>query len=210
MLGKSGTFSETIARILVFLSGGKIILAKEVKISELERKLSHSGLHPSLKTIVPRMLITIYKLRSSRGGAHQSDEISPNYIDATYVYTCCNWIVCELLRLYHDSDISKIGKLINSIIKPEVPLLEEVDGETVILSDKLTIKEQVLVLLRSKYPERVPIDVTKKVIKARNPRSIANELTKLANSKLIHRNEHGVVLTSKGLKEAEGVYAKFI
>jgi len=209
-LVKSGTFSETVARILTYLSEGKIISAKEVKISELEKRLSYTNLHPSLKTIIPRILITIYKLRSARGGAHQSDEVSPNYIDATYVYTCCNWIVCELLRLYHDSDIDKVYKLINSIIKLEIPLLEEIDGETIILKDELTIRDQILILLRSKYSERIPVDVIKKAVKTKNPRSITNELNRMVKSKLLHRNEEGVVLTSKGLKEAEKVYGRLV
>ncbi len=207
-LVKSGTFSETLAKILIYLSEGKIISTKDVKISNLETRLSNTNLHPSLKTVIPRILMTIYKLRSSRGGAHQSDEISPNYIDASYVYTCCNWIVCELLRIYHDPDIDKTNMLINSIMKVEFPILEEIDGETIIFKDELTIRDQILILLLSKYPERTPSEVIKKAVKTKNPRSIANELGRMVKSKLLHRNKKGVILTLKGLREAERVYGK--
>jgi hypothetical protein len=210
LLAKSGTFSETIAQILVYLSENKIISTKEIRISELEKRLANANLNASLKTIIPRMLITIYKLRSSRGGAHKSDDISPNYIDANYVYTSCNWIVCELIRLYHDSDVDKAVKIIEHISKVKFPMLEEIEGETLILEENLKIREQILVLLFSKYPLRIPVDVIKKTVNAQNPTSIANALRKMVKSKIIHRNKEGVILTSKGLKEAEGVYANFV
>jgi hypothetical protein len=210
LLAKSGTFSETAVQILIYLSENKIISTKEIKISELEKRLANANLNPSLKTLIPRMLITLYKLRSSRGGAHQSDEISPNYIDANYTHTCCNWIICELLRLYHDSDVDKAVKMINSISKVNFPLMEEIDGETLILEENLKIGEQILVLLFSKYPQQIPVDVIKKTVKAQNPTSIANALRKMVKSKIIHRNKEGVILTSKGLKEAEGVYTNFV
>jgi hypothetical protein len=210
LLAKSGTFSETVAQILIYLSESMIISTKEIKINELEKRLVNANLNLSLKTVIPRMLITIYKLRSSRGGAHQSDEISPNYIDANYIHTCCNWIICELIRLYHDSDVDKAVKIIAHISKTNFPLLEEIDGETLILEENLKIREQILALLFSNYPQRVSLDIVKHTAKAKNPISIANALTKMVQSKLIHKNREGIILTSKGLKEAEGVYANFV
>jgi hypothetical protein len=65
LLAKSGTFSETAVQILIYLSENKIISTKEIKISELEKRLANANLNPSLKTIIPRMLITLYNLTFS-------------------------------------------------------------------------------------------------------------------------------------------------
>ncbi len=210
LLSKSGTFSETVAQILIYLSENTIISTKEIRLNALEKRLVNADLDTSMKTIMPRMLITIYKIRSSRGGAHRSDDIAPNYIDANYIYTCCNWIVCELIRLYHDSDVDKAVKIIEHISKINLPLLEEIDGDILILEENLKIREQILILLFSMHPQRVPLDKIKNAVKAKNQKSINNEETRMVQSKLIHKNREGVILTSKGLKEAEGIYATFV
>jgi len=150
----------------------------------------------------------LYTIRSKRGAVHINKEVSPNYIDCTFVVSSCNWILSELLRLFLTKKQEEVLRIINSISKINIPLVEEINGELVILEQKMTAKEQILILLQQKYPSLIQRSDLKKWVKGKSVRQINRALSDLINESLVFERKGELTLTAKGISEAEKVQIK--
>lgn len=155
-LAKAGKFVEIIFQILSDIAFGTIPEKPNFnKIYKNLENLPDKDLHISLRVLIPRVALTVYTIRSKRGAVHINEEVSPNYIDCTFAVASCDWILSEFLRLYLNKDQNEILRIINSISKIHIPLVEEISGELIILNPKMTAKEQILIILLQKHPNRV-------------------------------------------------------
>lgn len=81
--------------------------------------------------------------------------------------------------------------------------LVEAHGERSIVNGDLTVREELLVLLGSRYPETATVPEIIRSMDRRAPNSVRNGITALWRAKLVHRDENGgIVLTGPGLREA--------
>lgn len=103
----------------------------------------------SIRIQVPRMLIALYEVRNNRGVGHVGGEVDPNNMDATIVLYHAKWIVAELVRIFHNVDTKTASEAVTTLIQKEIPLIWDVNGRKKVLSNKLTIKQKVLLLLYS-------------------------------------------------------------
>jgi len=135
--------------------------------------------------------------------------VSPNYIDCTFAVASCDWILSEFLRLYLNKEQNEVLRVINSISKIHLPMVEEINGELVILNTKMTAKEQILVLLHQKYPVPVQRNDLKRWVKGKSTRQINRALSDVGRESLIYETQDGIILTSKGVAEAERILIKY-
>ena len=76
----------------------------------------------SLRLHVPRALKSIYGIRSKRGIGH-TGEIDANLMDATLVMAVCDWVMAELIRLYHDCSADEAQSIVDRLVKRRVPFI---------------------------------------------------------------------------------------
>jgi hypothetical protein len=60
-----------------------------------------SGGTESERQIVPRALVFLYTMRNKRGIGHVGGDVDANSIDISAMTKVADWIVCELIRIYH-------------------------------------------------------------------------------------------------------------
>ncbi len=102
----------------------------------------------SLRIVIPHVLIVVYDIRNKRNIGHIHGSIDENYIDATLSIDSCSWVLAELFRVYSIApDIQHGKKIVDSIIKLKIPLIQEFNGFLKVLNPKLNWKEKVLALL---------------------------------------------------------------
>ena len=95
-----------------------------------------TGQPDSVRLHIPRTLKLIYDIRNKRDAAHLGDkELDPNLQDATLVVGNMDWTLSELVRLYHGVDADRAQGIIENLVAKEVPAVEEIDGQPVILKD---------------------------------------------------------------------------
>ncbi len=209
-LTKAGKFVEITFQILSDIAFGEI--PEKPKFNEICRKLERipeKDEHISIRILLPKVALTLYTLRSKRGAVHINSEVSPNYIDSTFAVTSCDWIVSEFLRLYLAKEQKEVLRMINSISKMHIPLVEEISGELVILNPKMTAKEQILILLLQKHPNPIQRGDIKRWVKGKSTRQINRALSDLENESLVVESQDGVALTSRGIVEAGKVQIKY-
>lgn len=65
----------------------------------------------SLRIIIPRALVFLYTLRGKRGIGHTGGDVEANAIDAQTIVRVADWIVCELIRVYHSLSLRRLKRL---------------------------------------------------------------------------------------------------
>jgi hypothetical protein len=153
-------FSEIVFRIIEFSLTGKYTpLDKQIqKFSEQCRAFEQApsaGVDDSLRIHIPRTLILIVDIRNKRGVGHVSGIHNPNLLDSTFVVTSADWIFAELLRIIGKLPIDEAQIIVDQLIQIRSPFVVEIEGATRVLKTSLGYKEQVLIILHSKYPTKI-------------------------------------------------------
>jgi hypothetical protein len=145
-----GKFCESVARAVYQLDSGAVIdWLPGVVVSRLQDKGIPHKLDAKQRDHFCRVLQTTYKFRNDRGVAHVSPTYNANHLDATLVVTTVKWMFAEFLRLAWNKDPNEVATIIEAIIQLEHPLIHELDGRPLVLSNKFTTPEEVLVLLQN-------------------------------------------------------------
>ncbi len=148
---EGGRFCEAAFRVLQQRTTGAFDpLGVSLDTERLSKQLqaSPSAQHPdSVRLFLPRALRVIYDIRNNRDAAHLADGIDPNLQDATLVISVLDWVMAELVRLFHDVSANEAQKMIAGIVTRSVPVIEDIAGFLKILNPKLGASESCLVLL---------------------------------------------------------------
>jgi len=89
----------------------------------------------------------LYTLRSKRGIGHVGGDVDANAIDSAAIARVSDWVICELIRIYHNLSLEEADALISSISSRDVPDIWEVGGKKRVLRTDLDFKEKTLLLL---------------------------------------------------------------
>jgi hypothetical protein len=112
------------------------------------RKLEQNKHVPrSFQILIPRLLPTLFELRNNRGVGHAGGDVDPNHMDATLVLTSCNWVMSELVRVYHNLQPKEAQSLVDSLVERRIPLIWEGDDVRRVLDPNMKLRSQVLLLL---------------------------------------------------------------
>ncbi|MEL7232225.1 MAG: hypothetical protein AAGJ85_06915, partial [Pseudomonadota bacterium] len=103
----------------------------------------------SIKIILPRALIFLYTMRNKRGIGHVGGDIDANLIDNATIVRIADWVICELIRIYHKMPIEEAQDLIDGISYKALPIIWEISGKKRVLKDGLKSKQKALLLLYS-------------------------------------------------------------
>ena len=159
----SGKLCETIFRFLEHELTGKYtpfdahISNFPAKIEKLTQLPAATG-NESLRITIPRVLNFIYTLRNKRGIGHASGEIDANAIDISTIVKNADWVICELIRLYHNLPMAQAQQIIDSLNLKIIPDIWHIDGSRRVIKDGLTHKQKVLLLLYNEIDNKASIN----------------------------------------------------
>ena len=103
----------------------------------------------SFQVLIPRLLPALYEIRNNRGVGHVGGDVDPNHMDATSVVGNANWVMAELVRVFHNVSVDDAQAVVDALVEQRIPIVWEVAGAKRILRTDLQLKDQVLVLLAS-------------------------------------------------------------
>lgn len=156
----AGKFCESVLRLLQHeLTGTSIPFGKHIpNFAEECRKLTAlrvtAGLE-SLRVIIPRALVFLYTLRGKRGIGHVGGDVEANEIDAAATVRMCDWIVCEMVRIFHGLSLEEAQAIVDALAQRVLPDIWTVAGKKRVLRKGLSYKQQTLLLLYSELESGV-------------------------------------------------------
>jgi hypothetical protein len=204
---EGGRFSEAVFRILQNEVGQPVTpLGKQLpSVDALLRTLENATTHvDSIRMHIPRTLRLIYDIRNKRDAAHLGDGIDPNLQDATLVIGNMDWVVAELVRLYHGVSADQAQEIIEDLVTKEVPAVQEIEGQPVILAD-LKARDQSLLMLYRAGAGGASLDELAGDLRVVRKDHLKDRLQKLDDDKLIlrHPGNGRYYITDKGIREVE-------
>jgi len=150
----TGKFVETVLRFLqyhltgVFIPFGTHISNFPDECRKLIQSPASSG-NESLRIIIPRSLTFLYTLRGKRGIGHVGGDVEANGIDAATIVRVCDWIVCELIRIFHNLSLEDAQAIVDTLSTRILPDIWEVAGKKRVLRTDLNAKQKALLLAYS-------------------------------------------------------------
>jgi hypothetical protein len=150
----AGKFCEAVIRLLQHEVTGKYIPfgTSIPNMADECRKIVASpktAAVESVRLIIPRALMHLYTLRNKRGIGHIGGDVDANKIDLSAIVSAADWIICELIRIYHKLSLEEAQDLIDSISFKTIPTIWEVAGKKRVLNPELSAKDKSLLLLYS-------------------------------------------------------------
>jgi hypothetical protein len=151
-----GRFSEIVYTILdgfarnAYASTPK----KPSNFKDACNKLENNASVPrSFQILIPRVLPALYEIRNNRSVGHVGGEVNPNHMDSAAVLAMCNWIMCELVRVYHALPTTDAQKVVDSLAEMRVPVIWSDGNVKRVLQPKLRLPQQLLLLIATSVPD---------------------------------------------------------
>lgn len=148
----AGWFCEIVFTILDGHLKGDVYAAKAVKPTRFNdacKKLENAPAtySDSARLTIPRVLVGLYDVRNRRGVGHVGGEVSANHMDATFLLHSCQWVMAELVRMFHDTDVESATAIVDALVDRTLPVIWRVGETRRLLDTTLSIKDSVLLLL---------------------------------------------------------------
>lgn len=197
-------FSEVVFRILQWETTQKYTtLGKTLpSVDDMLRTLVNASSSDSVRMHVPRTLRLIYDVRNKRDVAHLGDGIDPNQQDATLVVRNMEWVLAELVRLYHNVSATEAHGIIVDLVSKEVPLIQVFDGSPRVLKN-LPASEHVLVLLYWRGTGGATLDGLNSWVRDQMRKNLARTLRSMDEKNLVHLSGDKYMLTRLSEREVE-------
>jgi hypothetical protein len=214
-LSKAGKFIEAVIKMLWVYAGKSLpTKQKDFKAGVFAQKIINGEISSSeisedgVRLGIPRASVFIYNITSNRGARHDSDEITPNEMDASTILPLCSWILAELVRFSAKNDIDDAKEIINSLIERKYPIFEEIDDRIYVDHKKFKgANECGLLLLYGIYPNRIAKDKFIACLKLHKFKQSAIKLERLTDYIDIDKNNN-ILLRATGRRKAEEILNK--
>lgn len=204
-------FCEIISRILEWHTNpdsSYTPLSDNIRnFEDSTRKFENLSQFPdSIRFHIPKLISTLYKFRNKRGVTHVSGDVNPNKMDSTFIVSACDWVMAELVRLFHDVSLIEAQSIVDSLVEKKYPVIWEIGEVKRYLRTDLTYKQKTLALLYSEQNKSVNEDNLFKWVEHSNKsvfrRDVLRQLHK--DRKIEYNSETKIIAISpKGIKEVE-------
>lgn len=204
-----GRFCEVVYTILEGFGAGNYATkpSKPNDFVSACRKLEqHKTGQRSFQILIPRLLPALYEVRNNRGVGHVGGDVDPNHMDATFVLSSANWIMGELVRVFHALNTSEAQAVVDKITDVRLPLIWEKGPVRRVLDASLSQKSQILVLLAGKI-EEVKVKDLKLWLEVKNRAHFLKTLRELHKSRLLEYDTENrtLELLPPGVSEASKI-----
>lgn len=109
----------------------------------------------SIRFHIPKLLNALYTLRNKRGVGHTGGDVNPNHMDALLVVSMADWIMAEIVRIFHSVTTDKAQDIVESLMVKQVHAVWEVDGKRRVLDTSLSFTNKTLLLLYQSHPKAI-------------------------------------------------------
>ncbi len=155
-----GKFCETVFRLLEWhTSETHSYTPFGIKINDFGQSIRKfenlTNFTNSVRFHIPKLLNAIYDIRNKRGVGHVGGDVNPNYMDSVFVVSACDWIIAELIRIFHQIDTEKAQDIVDGLVTKKIPLIWEIGDVKRVLNPKLSFIDKTLVLLYSEFPKNI-------------------------------------------------------
>ena len=113
----------------------------------------------SFQILIPRILPALYEIRNNRDVGHVGGEVLSNHMDSVVVLSICNWIMGELVRVYHGLTISEAQHIVDALAEIRIPAVWSDGPIKRILQPSLKLPDQVLLLIATSLPSVTPSEL---------------------------------------------------
>lgn len=199
-IDNGGRFVETLLKCFHHLRTDvevdSINVNEEIKALEQTTALSDSE-----RLIIPHALRLIYDFRNRLGGM-RNPSFDPVKIDCVQLVSLCKWVVEELTRLYLTNDAVAAQVLVDNLLVKENSLVQEFDGDPIVLRPDLSARVYLEVLLYWRYSKRCSIKDLERWAHNHTTHNIRVTLRDMQKRNVVHESEEGWILTATGIEEA--------
>lgn len=148
----AGKLCETVVRLLQQQMGKPVTpfgqqIANFAGECDSFAQLPKASGNESLRIVIPRALNFLYTLRNKRGIGHAGGDVDANAIDVSTIARVADWVICELIRIYHNMSLEDADALVSSLSTRDIPDIWEVGGKKRVLRGDLDFKQKTLLLL---------------------------------------------------------------
>ena len=162
----------------------------------------------SIREIIPRALVFLYTVRNKRGISHVGGDVDANRVDAMTVVQTADWVVCELIRLFHGMSLEEAQDLVDALSTRQSPVIWEVGGKRRVLQTGLSAADKVLLLLYAENQMAVLTEDLRSWVEYSNASVFRRKvLQKLHNERLVEYDSETELVhlspTGVGRVEAE-------
>jgi hypothetical protein len=187
----AGRFCEIVYSILSGYASG-VYSARASKptnfVSACRELETNKAVPRSFQILIPRTLPSLYEIRNRRGVGHVGGDVDSNHMDATFVVAASNWILAELVRVFHNLSIEAAQQLVDAIAERRLPLIWHGKDVKRVLDPKIDARGQVL-LLMSSSPGRVDVKDLRAWIEYKNVSRFMALLKRLHRERLVEFDE---------------------
>jgi hypothetical protein len=151
-----GRFSEIVYTILDGNAKGAYAATpgKPGNFEQACKRLENNAQVPrSFQILIPRMLPALYEVRNNRSVGHIGGDVDPNHMDAIAVLSMCNWIMGELVRVYHALSVQEAQKVVDALAEVRIPVVWSDGSIKRVLNPSLKLPEQLLLLIATTFPQ---------------------------------------------------------
>jgi hypothetical protein len=197
-------FSEAVFRILQWATTGTYtpIGGSTLPVPQLVGQLQNAtGVDDSLRIHIPRTLQAVYDIRNRRNVAHLGN-IAIGLQDSGLVVHILDWVMTELVRLYHNVSANEAQKIIEDIVKKEVPAIQVIDGFPRLLKD-VPGTDHIVLLLYREGAGGVDRATLQGWLPTGHRRNFATYVSRLDKRHHVHQSGDRIVLTDLGIAEVE-------
>lgn len=207
-----GKFCEIVFTILDgYAKGAYAAAPKKPRAFDQACKLleNNSQVPRSFQILIPRLLPALFEVRNNRGVGHAGGDVDPNHMDAVFVLSSCNWVMAELVRVFHNVSIQEAQQIVDRLAERRMPLLWIGENMRRVLDPKMGLQEQMLVLL-STSPEKIAISDLKSWTGYKNNAYFKKLLREMHDNRLIELASDGstALILPPGDKIASELIAK--
>lgn len=101
----------------------------------------------SVRIQIPRIIVALYEIRNNRNVGHVGADVDPNHMDASVVLSMSQWMLAELVRIFHAVSTQEATSIVDALVERTTPLLWKVGDRTRVLNANLTARDKTLALL---------------------------------------------------------------
>jgi len=206
-----GKFCEIVYTIIDGMASGTFALSpsKPRNIVDSCRQLeNYTSLPRGLRILVPRLLPALYEIRNNRGVGHAGGDVNPNYMDSNAVLSMCSWIMAELIRVHHSLTTDQAQIVVNLLSERKSPLAWEGRGIKRVLSPKMALKDQIL-LLAASCPTNASVEELIEWTDTKNKTYFKKLIDKLHAERLIefHKQSNTITILPPGTNYVSEILA---
>ncbi len=203
---KGGRFAEATMRVLEWMMVGKYTaLGDQLNRTGIVKRVENdTSLPDGHRFHVRRAADLLLDVRNKRAVAHLGSDVDVNRMDAELVLRLCSWILAEMVREFGQADPDAAQTLIDKITAEQLPWIEEVDGDLLVLAMELSAADRTLLALHHAQPNSMPIGDLREMVGYKNSSEFKTKvLAGLAKNRRIHLKNGAASITSNGIGEIE-------